>query len=359
MGFNEYILDVNALRRNVQKIRRNLDLHTKLCAMVKADAYGHGVHVIAPNIDDLVDYFGVANVDEAKQIVRLGIITPILIVGVLDFGSILWCARNNVRITITNMSDAEKASKLAKLPIFVHIKINTGMNRFGFSDEVELARAIALLKKNPNITIEGAFTHFATKTDDRFFIVTQFQKFLKFARGSGLGGLMLHCNNSFATVYMKKFQLNMCRIGFLMYGAEPTKLNLESVLSIKSRIIEINHIKKGESVGYARTFVAKKDTKIGIIPLGYADGFDRRLSNEGFVLVRGKRVPVVGRICMDVFMIDLSGVSDAELGDEVCILGRQGNRRIRVSDYAKWLGTSEYDILLKFRYKRMKVKVVK
>lgn len=359
MEFNEYRIDVNALRNNVRKIRANLDSNTKFCAMVKADAYGHCVRVIAPNIEDIVDFFGVANIDEARQLVRLRIKTPILIVGVLDFGSILWCTQNNVRISITSFSDAEKASKLVKKPLKVHIKINTGMNRFGFSDELDLKRAIDVLRKNPNITIEGAFTHFATKTDDRFFIVFQFEKFLKLSYENGLGGLILHCNNSFATVHMHKFQLCMCRIGFLMYGTEPTRLGLEPVLSIKSHLIEINHIKKGDSVGYGRTFFAKHDMRIGVVPLGYADGFDRRLSNRGFVLVSGKRARVVGRICMDVFMIDLSGIDDAKIGDEVCILGRQGNRHIRVDDYARLLDTSEYDILLKFRYRRMKVRVVK
>ena len=357
MCFNFFEIDTKALIENVKKIKLNLKDGCKLCAMVKADAYGHGVKNIAPYIDCFVDFFGVANTKEAMELRNLNVNAPIIVVGELSFEDILWCAMENVRLSIGSVDDAIKVSNGVNLPLKVHIKINSGMNRFGFDDERELKKAITILKKNKNITIEGVFTHYSTKEEDKKFIIYQTEVFYNLIKNINLKDVIIHTSSSYASLNMPSLNFDMCRIGFYLYGGEKTILNLSPVLSIKSQVVKIIYIKKGESVGYSRTFVAKRDSIIGVVPLGYADGFDRRLSNNGFVLINGKKAPIIGRICMDVFFVDLTNIDNVKLSTEVVIIGKSGKKQITFADYAKRLSTSEYEIMLKFRYKRMNVKI--
>lgn len=358
MGFNHYIIDTKALVGNVKKIKSFLSDKTKLCAMVKADAYGHGVQNIVPYIDNFVDYFGVANVNEAKELRNCNVKSPILVVGELSFDEILWCCLNNVRLSVGSLDDACKVAEKASLPLKIHIKINTGMNRYGFNDKNEFKKAIKIISANQNIEIEGVFTHFSTKSEDREFILYQIENFYNYLKFLNLKNIIIHTSSSYAALNMPDLQFDMCRVGYYLYGAEKTILDLKPVLSIKSTLVKISNIKKGDSVGYSRTFIAKKDSVIGVVPLGYADGFDRRLSNNGYVLIDGYKAKIIGRICMDVFFVDLTGMPDVKLGDEVVIIGQSKGKRITYHEYAKWLDTSEYEIMLKFRYKRMEVEII-
>lgn len=358
-SFNNYIINVSNLRQNYLTIKSHLNNGVKLCCMVKADAYGHGLKDVCKNLKG-ADFFGVASVYEARQIRQFDKFTPVLIVGVYNHDYTLWCSQNNVSVAVTSLAELNQIiSILDGSPLKIHIKINSGLNRIGINTVKEFKSMLSLIKHNSNIILEGIFTHFATKSNDIQFILKQHNQFLKYVNLIDQNKVIVHCCNSYATLLFPCFQHSMVRCGYNLYGWQRDfNIPFLPVLNITSCIVSVHKIKKGESVGYDRTFIADRNMTIGVVPIGYADGFDRRLSNNFYVLSRGKKIKVIGNICMDVFMVDLTH-TDVKIGDEVVLIGESGDLSITPMDYATALNTSPYEILLKFDYTRFNRVIVK
>ena len=346
--FSDYIIDSKILINNVKNIRKQLNKRVKLCAVVKANAYGMGIKNITNIIKDYVDIFAVACIKEAIELRELNNDCEILILGVVDVKDYDMCVKNNFIISISNI---EQLKRVNDVNLKFHLQVNTGLNRFGFKSITEFNKAIKFISKN-KLNLNGVYSHFATKSQDIQFMKRQFLRFNQFKKLVKSPNVIFHIANSYATISNERYQLDMIRSGFLLYGDIENKIGNKCVLSIKSKIINIININKGESVGYDRTFISNKKMIIGVVPLGYADGFDRRLSNNFSVLINGYKCKVIGNICMDVFMVDLTTCGGV-VGDEVVLLGHQGKYKISLNDYAKTLNTSPYEVLLKFNYKRM------
>ena len=346
--FNEYIVDSKELINNVKNIKKHLNNDVKFCAVVKANAYGLGLKNITNIIKDYVDIFAVACIKEAVELREINNDCEILILGVVDIEDFDFCAKNNLTISITNN---EQLRNVKDINLKFHLQVNTGLNRFGFKSISEFNKALRYIEKN-RLNLQGVYTHLATKASDIQFMNKQLIKFNQFKKLVKKENVVFHIANSYATIHNKKFQLTMVRNGFLLYGGMENDIGNNCVLAIKSKLINIFEIKRGETVGYDRTFMANRKMTIGVVSIGYADGFDRRLSNNFYVLINGNKCKVIGNVCMDVFMVDLSECNCC-MGDEVIILGKQGKEKITLNDYAKALNTSPYEVLLKFNYRRM------
>lgn len=357
MGFNKFILSSESLIFNINKIRNIVGDNVKICAVIKADAYGHGAIWTAKTLSKYCDYFAVANISEAMDLRNSNIKNNILILGLLSKSDILYCLNNNISINISSNAQLtdliyilNTSNLLPDNRLHIHLKINTGMNRLGYDSLDEFKEAIHIISKNKYLVLDGVFTHFATKSGDVDYIFSQHQDFLRYLNFVNEKCINIHCASSYATLNFDELHHSMVRVGYLLYGWEN---GFKNVLSISSEIVHINDIKDG-TVGYDRTYSCW-DRKIGVIPLGYADGFDRRLSNNFSVLVNGQFAPVVGYICMDMFMVDVTDIPGVQVGSKVTILGSCGSNSVTVYDYAKALGTSPYDALLKFRKNRMDI----
>lgn len=350
-NFNDYIVDTNVLKQNILNIKKLIDKNTKVCAIVKANAYGIGLETVCKTLANQIDYFGVANLKEALEIREFDKHSKILILGMINIDDLNVCSDNNISISVSNLEMLEEIALNANLPINVHLQVNTGLNRFGFRSVNSFKKALKLIKDSYYIELEGVYSHFATKSQDVSFIKRQFIRFNQFKK-LVKSKVLFHICNSYGLTFNKKFHLDMVRPGFLMYGGMENSLGNKLAVTIKSKVVNICTIKKGDTVGYDRTYMAKNKMQLAIIPIGYADGYDRRLSNNFYVLINGEKCNIVGLICMDVFMVDITG-KNVRLGDEVVVLGKQGKREITLQNFSEVLDTSPYEVLLKFNYKRM------
>lgn len=354
-SFNDFIVDTKILKSNALNIKSKLGRDTKFCAIVKSNAYGIGTETVCRSLYGIADFFAVANVCEGVNIRVFDKITPVLILGVTSEDDLEIVAKNSLSISVSNIEKLLEIIKFcdkSKLKINVHLQINTGLNRFGFRTIALFREGLKLIEKSEFVSLEGMYSHFATKGNDVGFIKKQFIRFNQFKKYIKSDDVICHIANSFATTFDKKFHLDMVRNGFLLYGGGENSIGNKFVLTIKSKIVNVFDAKKGDTIGYDRTYEVKKNMSIAVIPLGYADGYDRRLSNRFYVLVNGERCPILGNICMDCFMVDVSKVN-AKTGSEVVILGKQKNDEISLNDIAKVLDTSPYEVLLKFNYRRM------
>ena len=342
--YTTFFINKTAILENIKQIKTNTH-NAKFCAMVKANAYGHDLKTICKILKNNVDFFGVANIIEAKTIRRFDKETKILVVGKTDKCDYKWCAKNNVSITISSFCDLPATNP--KLPLNIHIKIDTGLSRFGFTTKKEISYLLSKIKQMENLNIEGVFTHFATKENDVDFILKQY---LKFKNITPLFNKLTikHCANSFVSSHIPLLCCDMVRVGFSLYESASVACR------ISSKIINIKQIKKGDSVGYDRTFVAKKDMTIAVVQVGYADGLSRSLSNNFYLYLNGDYVKIIGNICMDICIIDITDTK-AKLYDDVEILGKH----ITLGDYAEKLNTSKYEVMLRFNHARMNIKVEK
>lgn len=352
-------INLTALAFNMREIRRITSPNSKIMAVVKANAYGHGIMGIAETVlQHGADMLGVATLGEAINLRERGFLAPILIFGYTPFEHARETVFFDLIQTVYTYKAAEILSEEAgrqKKKAIIHIKVDTGMNRLGFSlDDLSLFE-IKRIAKLPNLNIEGIFTHFAVADiEDRSYTNHQFERFMVFLdnlKKRGIEFQMRHAANSAGIMEFPEAHLDLVRPGILMYGCYPSdevdknKLELIPVMTIKAKAAAIKTIVTGETVSYGRRFTAKKETKILTLPLGYADGFSRLLSGKMEVLVRGKRVPAVGTICMDQFMVDVSDIEDIQIGEEIVIIGRQNGQAILVDELAKKMGTINYEIL--------------
>lgn len=348
-------IKLDAITENIKKIRSNLNRRVKILAVIKADAYGHGMIEVTEKILPLIDYLGVATVDEGVLLREKGIKRPILVMGSVLSQEAEKIVSFNLTPTVFTNELAYKLNEEAgkqKKEINIHIKVDTGMGRIGVWFE-EGFDFINQINKLENLKMEGIYTHFPSAEGDNKFTLKQVDRFnfvLKKLKSKNIDILFKHACNSSATVKFKQAHFNLIRPGLMMYGVYPSldlksKINLNPALSLKSKITYIKEVPSGRSISYGRTFFTKRKSLIGTIPIGYADGYPHVLSNKAKLLVREKIVPVVGRICMDQLMVDLTDLKEVEEGDEVVLIGNQGEKQIKVEELAKQANTIPYEIL--------------
>jgi len=349
-------IDLNAFSHNLKQVRLKVGKDRKIISIIKADAYGHGAVEIAKRASvSGADMFGVSTVGEGIELREAKIESPILLLGGCSKGDAEWIVSYNLKSIIYSFDavlslskEAERQGKIAD----VHIKVDTGMGRIGIqSDEVMgLVKKVSSLK---NIKIEGILTHFATAYEvDREFTGRQIKTFkavIDELKKSGFSFSFMHASNSAAIVNYPESYFNTVRPGIILYGSTPFDFPVEDflikpVMSWKTSIVHLHNTPEKTGISYGRRFVTKRDSIIATIPVGYADGYSRSLSNKVQVLVGGRRVNQIGTICMDMCMIDVTDLPDVKVGDDVVLLGRQGGEEIRVEELASIAGTIPYEI---------------
>ena len=350
-------INLNNLNHNLKYLKSLVTEMTKVMAVVKADAYGHGLIEVSEEAqkNNLINYLGVANIAEAKILRQAGITLPILVLGTIFAHQISISIKYNIETVINsvqNVSDIEEAAKELNIRAKVHLKIDSGMGRVGIRPE-KLDELINELKKCQNIDLIGVMTHFAESENlDFSFTNLQnkvFKNCLEKIKNSGFKDFLIHSANSSATLIHDDTYFDMVREGLAMYGiGDPPDENLKAVLSLKSKIVNIKEIPENQSLGYGRSFVTKRKSLIGIIPIGYADGFPRILSNNQDIIINGQRYPVVGNISMDQSLIDLTNCPDVNIGQEVVLIGKSGNEEIKVEEWAKKSYKISYEVLCGF-----------
>lgn len=348
----------DVLENNIKNIKMALADGVKLMPVIKADAYGHRALTVAKILKPYADFFAVAVIEEAMQIKAEGITTPIFILGYVSPEDFEEVVNEDIRIPIFTYDAAKKLSDTAQSlnkQAKIHIAIDTGMNRIGFKVTNETADIIEEISKLSNIYIEGIFTHFATADEeDQSFTTEQNEKFAWIVDSIEKRGINIpikHVSNSAAIISGHKLNYNMVRSGIVTYGLYPSddvdkeKLSVKPAMEYLSHVVYVKTIEKGETVSYGRDFVAQKTTKVATIPVGYADGYPRKLSNKGRVIINGEYAPIVGRICMDQFMVDVTHIENVKEGDTVTLFGSQGNATISVDEIAKLADTINYEII--------------
>ena len=347
-------VDLSAIAHNIKETRAKLETGTKLCAVVKADAYGHGaVPVATAALAAGVDYLAVSMTREAIELREAGIMAPILILGAMTPGHEKVLVDQNITQTVFELKSAQalsaaaiQANKVAK----VHLGVDTGMNRIGCRPEEagELAEAIAAL---PHVYLEGVFSHFAAADEeDKTYSKKQLAAFRKALAGIADHHVdipIVHLDNSAGITEIPEAHFNMVRQGITLYGWWPShevkqSMNLQPVMTLKAEIVFIKEIPAGEKISYGCTYETKRPTKLATLPLGYADGISRKLSNKGYVSIRGCKAPILGRVCMDQMMVDVTDVPQVQVGDEAIIFG---GGEISLDTVAEWMETINYEVV--------------
>jgi alanine racemase len=357
MGFAEAVIDLKAIEANFRAVRGLLRPGVALLAVVKANAYGHGsIEVSRALVAAGADALGVAYVEEGILLRRAGLRVPILVMGPTPPEAAEAVLEQGLAPMVADLGLAERLSSLAAQAgrtVGIHLKVDTGMARLGVSPEEAPAYA-AKLSRLPGIRLEGLMSHFAdAEADDPAAAREQLARFREVGRAlraAGLSAGLHHLANSAGVLALPEAHLDLVRPGILLYGYAPSpgqaaRLALCPALTLRTRVAALRAVPRGQGISYGHTFVAPRDVRVATIPVGYADGVRRSLSNRGEVLVRGRRAPILGRICMDMMLADVSAMPEAALGDEVVLIGRQGNEAITADDVAAAAGTISYEVL--------------
>lgn len=351
-------VDLSKIGHNLQQFQSILPENTGIMAVVKADGYGHGaVKIASEALKKGAERLAVALPEEGIELREGGINAPILVFGYVAPEIVHLMQEYNLTPTIFDMitvKNFERVLKGCEKKLACHVKIDTGMGRVGVSEEEALNLA-KVINSSPVLRLEGIYTHFAAADEeDRSFTLQQLKKFVSIidrCKKEGLKIPLVHAANSAAAMACPDASFNLVRLGISLYGCYPSaylkksKIKLLPALSLKSRIIFLKEVEANTPISYGCTYKTNTCSLIATVPIGYADGFMRSFSNCGQVLVKGKPVPVVGRICMDQMMIDVSGITNVCCGDEVVIYGSQGNNEIRVDEIASTAGTISYELL--------------
>ncbi len=363
-------IDLGALAHNVRVLKGLIASGTRFMAVVKADAYGHGALQAARiALENGADWLAVARISEAIQLRESGIEAPMLLFGDVRAEQVPYLAAHDICISLAGLDMARRLSAQAqkqKKPLKVHVKVDTGMGRLGIlhdqliapdilpDDPWESVKEIQAIHALKGLVMEGLYTHLASSdARDKSSARLQVDRLALLAeklQEKGVTPPLVHAANSAALIDLPGSHLKMVRPGLAMYGLWPsdemdqTRVSLKPVMSIRSKIIQLKSVPQGFKISYGGTHVTAAPTKIATIPIGYADGYSRQLSNKGEMLVQGIKAPIVGRVCMDFTMIDVGHIPHAALGDEVVILGSQGGQTISATDIARTLGTINYEI---------------
>jgi alanine racemase len=351
MGHSFIEIDGKRLLQNAGLFRRILGSDTKLMAVVKANAYGHGARLIAPLLRSRVDWFGVDSLEEAEELSSCGITEPVLILGHTEPADAERVASGGFRQVLFRRDVAEALSEAArklKRTARVHLKVETGLNRLGVAPR----DVTSLIEGLEGLEVEGVYTHFADVEDPESTFYQRQAETLR-AAAAPFEGSLVHAFPTAGALLHPGESVGIARVGIGLYGIWPSpstrraaerRAELAPVLTWKSRLAHVKSVPAGGSVGYDVTYRASADRRVAVVPVGYADGFDRRLSNLGSVLVRGKRAPVVGRVAMNMFMVDVTD-ADGREGDEVVLIGEQLGASISAEEIAESIGTIAYEVL--------------
>lgn len=349
-------IDLDNYTHNIRVIKKRYP-NAIIMAVVKADGYGHGaIQVAKAGVLGGAERLAIAIVDEGIELRTAGFTVPIQVLGGTLENQLEQVVDYDLIQTVYNLEIPQALSKIAqrkKKKVKVHLKIDTGMGRIGVlpAKALEMAEKIVAL---PYIELEGLMTHLATADEaDKSYTemqVSLYRQVLKEFFERGIKISIKHLANSAAIIDLPNLEFDLVRPGIMSYGLWPSKdvdhtIDLRPVMTWKARIIHCKEVPSGSAISYGRTFLTKKTSKIATLPLGYADGYSRSLSNKGQVLVQGQRAKVVGRVCMDQIMIDVSHLSDISVGEEVVLLGSQGCERISAEEMAAWIGTINYEVV--------------
>ena len=352
------VVNLAVIEENLDRLLAPLPEGTRCCLVLKTDGYGHGAVPIARKLSGKADFFAVATEEEAYELREAGLSNPILILGHVwpeEFEKLISL---DIRFPLFKEEDAELASQAglkAGKSALVHIKVNTGMNRIGFGTDAAGVDMVRRIRQLPGLCVEGIFTHFARADElDKSSAREQLECFRTFVEATekDLGRYPIrHCANSAATMEMPEAWMDMVRIGISLYGIYPSdEMDREAVtlcpaLSWKSRVVLIQEHPAGAGISYGHTAVLQEPRQVATIPVGYGDGYPRSLSNKGMVLIRGHRAPILGRVCMDQFMADVTDIPEVQDGDTVTLVGRDGDDEITVDELAALSGRFPYEFI--------------
>ena len=349
-------IDLKSLEYNYRQLKKRFPEGVRLLAVVKADAYGHGAIPISRALEKLgVAYLGVAISDEGVELRKGGVKVPILILGGIykeDVDQVLEFDLTPVVFQKESLEILTKAAERWQKKVRIHIKVDTGMGRLG----VPLGlwpTFLKELKRFPKIEIEGILSHFSMTDDQEGYTTyqwSQFQRAVAIAQKMGIPCQYLHMASSAIVTAFPSYSGNLVRPGIMLYGSYPSPIfkkmiRLKPLLTLKTHIHYLKQVPPGTKISYGGTFVTKRKSLIATLPIGYADGYSRHLSNKGEVLIRGRRAPVVGRVCMDFMMVDVTDIPKVSFGDEVVLMGRQGRQRITADEIAEKINSISYEVL--------------
>jgi alanine racemase len=353
-------IDLRRYRRNYELINHDKPGKLQILAVVKDEAYGHGALPLAQAaLESGAAFLGLSTLEEAMALRERGIRAPILLLGDRHASEFPWCLEHDLTCCVSEVHSVTELGRLAarvgkRIP--VHLKINTGMNRYGARWD-EAGPLLERIGSTKSLLLEGVMSHFAQSDElDKTFArlqLARFQEVLRIMSDRGVAVRFRHLCNSGGFLDLPEAHFEMIRLGILTLGVYPSSVcrrlpGIEPVMTVKARIAAIQHLRSGDSVGYGMRYTAAEPRRVGVLPLGYGDGFPR-VRNEGCVLVHGRRAPIVGGIAMDAFMVDLTDIPEAELWDEAVLMGRQGNEEITVHEIAKLKRSVSYDVLTAWR----------
>ncbi len=353
-------IDLDAIASNLERMKQNLNTDTQIMAVIKADGYGHGAVQIAQMLEN-IDYiwgYAVATLDEAIVLKSEGMTKPVLVLGCVFPDQYMEMLKHDIRMNVYTEEMADAISQMAAregMTAYMHIKLDTGMTRLGFETNVESVEAIHRISQLKNVCMEGIFTHFAKADEvDKTFTKKQIKDFMWMTqklKNAGVEFLYEHCANSAAIIDVPEANFDLVRAGISTFGLYPSEdvmkqnVKLKPAMALKSHVAFVKEIEEGTPISYGGTFVANRPMRVATIPVGYADGYPRNLSNVGFVLIRGKKAPIVGRVCMDQFMVDVTHIEGVSFGDKVTMIGTDGNETITVEDLSELSGRFNYEFI--------------
>ncbi len=354
-------IDLDAVLFNFAQMSENIPKGTKIMAVVKTDAYGHGAVPLAKLLESLKYLWGfaTATVDEAVELRKAGITKPILILGYTFPECYEEIVKYEIRQTVFALDMAQELSKEAvrqNKKVSIHIKLDTGMGRIGYQNAECAAEDAAKMKSLPMLELEGVFTHFANAdTKNQEFTLKQIEKFEKMTKAmeeAGVTFALKHCANSAGIIELSGQKFDLVRSGIISYGLWPSNevkkdvVQLKPILSLKSHVVYVKEVEPGTTVSYGSTWTAEEKRKIATIPIGYGDGYPRSLSNKGYVLIKGQKAPIVGRVCMDQLMVDVTDISEeVKVGEPVTLIGRDGDLMITAEELGDLSGRFNYELV--------------
>ncbi len=353
-------VDLDAVEYNVDRMKDNTEQGVEVVVVIKADGYGHGGLPIARMLSEkeYVWGFAVATLDEAVFLKKRGIYKPVLALGCVFPDQRERLLEYKVRMTVYTVEMAREVSELAvklEQKAYIHIKLDTGMSRLGFMPDEKSADEIAAIASMPNLVMEGMYTHFSKADEtDKTFTEKQLEKYLWMKSAlekRGVSFTYYHCANSAGIIDIPKSNMNLVRCGISTYGLYPSaevkkeNVPLKPAMELLSHVAHVKWVEEGTLISYGGTFVTERKTKIVTVPVGYGDGYPRSLSNKGVVLIHGRRAGILGRVCMDQFMVDATDIDDVKFGDRVTLIGRDGDEELTVEELSNLAERFNYEFV--------------
>lgn len=353
-------VDLDAVEYNIERMKQNISSDASMLAVVKMDGYGHGAVQIAQMLEEKEYIWGcaVATPEEALILKKQGIRKPVLVLGCVFPEQREEMVRHEIRLTVYTKEMAEELSRIAEeygKDAYIHVKLDTGMSRLGFLANRESVGIIEEISRLPHLVMEGLYTHFSkSDEEDKGFTRRQLEDFLYMKRALEEREVFFswyHCSNSAAIIDMEEANMNLVRAGIASYGMYPSgevkkeKVPLKPAMELISHVAHVKWVGPGTPVSYGGTFVTQRDTRIATIPVGYGDGYPRKLSGKGYVLIHGKKAPILGRVCMDQFMVDVTEIPNVSFGDTVTLVGHDGGEFLPVEVLSRLSGRFNYEFV--------------